>query len=465
MVRHRVNDIPIKFKLHCPSLLLLCLAVTMTVLAPPVSATQSSQAYVLTVKGAIGPATSDYFQKGMKKAVVDGVSVVILQLDTPGGLSLSMRDIIKTILTSEIPVITFIAPSGSRAASAGTYILYASHIAAMAPATNLGAATPIQIGGLSRDTGPEEKSDSPEEKKNKLPTPSALERKIVNDAAAYIRSLAHRHGRNAEWADQAVREAVSLTAQEALELNVIDILADNLEDLLQKVDGREVTMESGSRTITAGKLEIIRIQQTVKNKILSVIGDPNVAYILMLLGIYGLIYELANPGFFLPGVIGGISLLLAFYAFQILPINYSGLALIILGILFLVGEAFMPSFGSLGIGGIIAFTAGSLILVDEETLRISIPLIAGTSLTSAAFIILLMGRLVTLRKGKIRTGREALIGMTGEAANDFEGSGRIWLSGESWKVKTTGKVKRGDLLKVTEQRGLELTVVQQQEEP
>lgn len=448
------------------AILFLCLALLLLHSQISVSAREQKHAAVLTIKGAIGPATLDYFLGGVAKAADEDAVLIILEMDTPGGLDHSMRDIIKSILNSSIPVISYVAPSGSRAASAGTYILYASHLAAMAPATNLGAATPIQIGGLPGSTKPEEDSDTPKDEEAPPPPPSStLERKMVNDAAAYMKSLASLHGRNQEWAEQAVREAVSLTAEEALELQVVEIVAANLQDLLRQADGREVVMKNGKKKLETGELHITRIDQSLKNKILSVIGDPNVAYILMLLGLYGLIYELANPGFFLPGVVGGISLLLALYAFQVLPINYSGLALIILGISFLVAEAFLPSFGSLGIGGIIAFATGSLILLDEESLRISIPLIAGTSLVSAAVIFVLMGKVVTMRKNKIRTGSEALAGMIGEAAVDFEGSGRMWLLGESWQVTTTGKVKKGDKLKVSGQEGLILQVTIEKEEP
>ncbi len=447
-------------KLFSSFTLLLYLIIPIFSLALPALAdSEEPHAVVLTVKGAIGPAVADYVVKELKKAADNRATVVILQMDTPGGLDLSMRDIIQAILSSPIPVISYVAPDGSRAASAGTYILYASHIAAMSPATNLGAATPIQIGGLPGAPDPSEKPIAKNgEEAQDATAHSSMERKMINDASAYIKSLADRHGRNAEWAVEAVREAVSLTATEALELRVIDIVATDLADLLQQVDGREVELSSGTHRISAENLTITHIQQTWRTKVLSIISDPNIAYILILLGIYGLIYELANPGFFLPGVAGGISLLLALYAFQILPVNYSGLALIFLGILFLTGEAFMPSFGSLGIGGIVAFSVGSLILMEDEGLQISLFLIAGTTIFSAACIFWLSGRIYTMRNKKIRTGAEALIGMTGEAIYDFDGNGRIWLLGESWQVKTTGGVRKGEEVKIIARDGLELTV-------
>jgi membrane-bound serine protease (ClpP class) len=415
---------------------------------------------VIDIKGAIGPAVSDYFVRVLEKAKESKAAVLILQMDTPGGFDHSMRDIIKNILTSSVPVVSYVAPGGSRAASAGTYILYASHVAAMAPTTNLGAATPIQIGGLPGM--PEKEPESPEEKekeeKENIPK-DALERKMVNDAVAYIKALANRHGRNAEWAEKAVREAVSLTSEEALAIGVIDLVAVSLEDLLQQVDGRVVVMEGGNKvTLATRDLTITRFEPDWRTKLLTVITDPNVAYILMLLGIYGLIYELANPGFVLPGVVGAICLLLALYTFQILPINYAGLALIFLGIAFMVAEVFAPSFGALGIGGIVSFVVGSIILMDEESMRISLPLIGGTALVSAAFILWMMGRLYTISRKKVITGVEVMVGSIGEAMADFTDEGRVWVQGESWRALSPTPVKKGQKVQVISQDGLLLNV-------
>lgn len=425
----------------------------LTLLFSPAVSAGERTAVMLEAKGVIGPAISDYLLRGLASARETGAAAVIIRLDTPGGLDSSMRDIIKAILASPVPVISYVAPDGARAASAGTYILYASHLAAMAPATNLGAATPVQMGGAPS----EEKQEDQEGKK----PADAMERKIINDAAAYIKALADHHGRNAEWAVLAVRESVSLSAREALDLRVIEIVATDIDDLLNQADGRQVRLESGNVSLATKNLAVTPIEQSWRVKLLAIITDPNIAYLLMLLGVLGLIYELSNPGLFLPGVAGAIFLLLALYAFQVLPVNYSGLALMLLGILLMVGEAFMPSFGSLGVGGIIAFAIGSLILMEDEALRISPLLIIATVSVFAALMFLVLGRFVALRRKKVVTGTEAMIGMTGEAVDDFSGEGRIWLLGESWRAHCAGQVRKGEKVKVTATDGLLLTIEKQ----
>ena len=443
--------------------LLICLT-----LGNPTMAVSSDGAILLYIKGSIGPATSDYVVRGLEKAEEQNANVVILRIDTPGGLDHSMRSIVKAILASSVPVVGYVAPSGARAASAGTYIMYATHVAAMAPATTLGAATPVQIGGFpglpgEKDDEPattpqDEEKDAEPEKEQKQGSKNAMESKIVNDAAAYIKGLADRHGRNAEWAELAVRESVSLTANEAQEKNVIDLIASDLPDLLRQINGRTVQMEGRESRISTEAIAIETFEPDWRSRLLSVITDPNVAYILMLIGIYGLIFELANPGSVLPGVIGAISLLLSLYAFQVLPINYAGLGLMVLGIMFMIAEAFMPSFGILGLGGVVAFVVGSIILMGEEQLSISLPLIGGTALVTAGFFMWVIGKLIGMRSRAVVSGAEQMIGAAGYALDDFDSEGRVWVHSEAWKVHSRIPIAKGQSVRVVSLDGLVLNV-------
>ncbi len=437
---------------------------------------RKGKALLLEVKGAISPATMDYLLRGFKEARERESSLIIIRMDTPGGLSSSMREIIKEILNSPIPVVTYVSPPGARAASAGTYMLYASHVAAMAPSTNLGSATPVQMGGMPGS--PEEKEDSPggeseprsgqesgpggEAGEGKGDEPrrgsTAMERKVLEDAVAYIRGLAERHGRNADWAEKAVRDAVNITASDALEQNVIDIVAEDTSELLAGIHGRTVQMAHGNRTLATKGIRIEEFMPDWRHELLSVIADPSVAYFLMLIGFYGLLFELSNPGAIYPGVIGAISLLLALFAFQVLPINYAGLALMVLGLGLILAEAFVAGFGILGIGGIVAFVAGSVILMDEENLSVSLPLIGSVALVAAGFLAWVLTRLVALRRSKSVSGKEHLIGRIVEASSDFQGKGRLRVGGEIWWAQCEEPVKKGERLEIEAVDGLTLTV-------
>jgi membrane-bound serine protease (ClpP class) len=416
---------------------------------------------VLPLTGAIGPATADFVTRGIARADKEGAQLVVLEIDTPGGLDTSMREIIKAILASNVPVAAFVAPSGARAASAGTYILYASHIAAMAPGTNLGAATPVQIGapGLSPPSTPA----SPDKTKSPDEGPAAgdaLTRKQVHDAAAYIRGFAQLRGRNQDWAERAVREAVSLSADEALAQHVIDLTARDVGDLVAKLDGRKLSTAGGERTLQTGGAAVSIEEPDWKSRFLAVITNPSIALILMMLGVYGLFFEFSNPGFVLPGVVGAIALLLGLFALHMLPVNYAGLALVALGLGFFVAEAFMPSYGSLGVGGIIAFAIGVLMLIDTDApgFGVSLWLIAALALVTAVFVVLVASVAVKARRRPVVTGSEALIGSVGVVLDDADTEGWARVHSEQWRVQSAGPLKRGQAVRVTARNGLILTV-------
>ena len=512
-----------------------------------------TKAILLSVNDAIGPAITDYLERGLEQAHAAGAEIVIIQLDTPGGLDLAMRSIIQAVIASPVPVAIHVAPAGARAASAGTYMMYAAHVAAMAPGTNLGAATPVQMGGMP-GMEPPQRPDAPTPEPSPQPDASAadedagnsddpsaasydpsaasydpsaasydpsaasydpnaasydpnaasydpnaasndpsaagddpsatsdaqadadaaptgqqqavpgnaeaMRNKIVNDAVAYIRSLAELRGRNAKWAEQAVRAGASLSAGAALEAGVIDIIARDIPDLLQQTDGMTVTVQNTERTLHTDGLIVEAIAPDWRNELLAIITNPNIAYILMLLGIYGLFFELANPGYVLPGVIGGISLLLALYALQVLPVNYAGLGLMLLGVALMVGELFVPSFGILGIGGVISFVLGSVLLFDRDSghLAVSLPLISAVSILSAGFFLVVLRSLYASRRRPVVAGAEELIGATGIIAADFDDNGIIHIHGEQWNARSKTPLHNGARARVTGRDGLTLLV-------
>ncbi len=454
----------------------LTFAIVALLLAGPHAVGQDkgqADALLLEVDGAIGPAVSDYIERGIQRAAADGNQAVILRVDTPGGLDTSMRVIIKSILASPIPVIVYVAPSGARAASAGTYILYASHYAAMAPATNLGAATPVPIGpGMTPpgdDKGSPGQKDSEETgdgDKEPVSPQKAMGRKVVNDAVAYIRSLAELRGRNAEWAEEAVRMGASLSAEEALAKNVIDAMAEDVDDLLVKLDGRKIKIRDTELTLDTGDWTVEILEPDWRSQLLAVLTNPNVAYILMLLGIYGLIFELYSPGALIPGIVGAISLVLALYAFHVLPVNYAGLALILIGVALIVTELFLPSFGVIGIGGVAAFIIGSIILMDTdiEGYRVSMPLVITVGVVAAALFTVTVLLAVRQRKRPIVSGREEMIGARAEALESFSETGQVRAHGEIWSARARTPVALGQSLRIMNIDGLILEVEPLREE-
>ncbi len=458
--------------------------------APPES-TSAGIAAILEINGAIGPATSRYIVHGLESAQKRGDRLVVIEMDTPGGLDTAMRDIIRAILASSVPVVAYVSPSGARAASAGTYILYASHIAAMAPATNLGAATPVPIGGepepgsvplpgggphpgerpagstpdrssagkgTDRDAEGSASGSGGGEPVNVPHT--AMERKVVNDAVAYIRGLAELRGRNADWAEQAVRGAASLSANAALQQKVVDVIARDVPDLLARIDGREVQLERRTTKLVARDLGVERIKPDWRTQLLAVITNPTVAYGLMVIGIWGLLLEGYNPGAVLPGVAGSICLLIALFAFQILSVNYAGLALVVVGTAMIIAEFFFPTYGSLGVGGIIAFVVGSLILFDTDVpgLRVGRPVIAALASIGALMIAAIVYMASRAMRHPVATGAQGMIGASAEVVADFSGRGRVRYGGELWNARSDRPLRAGELARIVRVEGLTLWV-------
>ncbi|OAN13080.1 serine protease [Photobacterium jeanii] len=471
----------------------------LTLLMWPLS-TLADDVWVIDVKGGIGPAISDYVSREIDLAHEEQAKLIVLRMDTPGGLDTSMRDIIHAITVSPVPIATWVGPAGSRAASAGTYILLASHLAVMAPGTNLGAATPVSMGGPPKDSDPadsnpfapkkepaqESQQDKPasnddsataskeqseasqegsddasaSQEDERIATKTAMEKKVMNDAAAYIQSLAKLHGRNEVWAERAVREAASLDAESALKENVIDYIAPTLDDLIEQANGRTVKINGVETTLDFADVAYVEREQDWRFKLLTVLTNPNVAYILMLIGIYGLLLEFYNPGVGVPGVLGGICLILAMYSLQLLPVSYAGLGLLMLGIALMVAEAFSPSFGIFGFGGIVAFVLGSIMLMDTEVpgYQIAMPLIIGLTAVSAVFCFVIVALLLRVRRRPVTTGVECMQGQVATVVSGFPGEGKVMVEGEIWQARSPTNLAQGDRVVITKVAGLWLDV-------
>ncbi len=434
----------------------------------------SAGVHVMTLEGGIGPAPADWFKRALDDAAEADAELFVLKLDTPGGLDKSMREMIQALLASPVPVVTWVAPEGARAASAGTYILYASHFAAMASATNLGAATPVQMGGGGGDdsnplpfgggNGEEDSESKEEESSNGKDSAGAMEHKRINDAVAYIRGLAEKRGRNADWAERAVRESVSLSSSAALEQNGNDIQADSLDDLLEQLDGRTVAMQAGERTLALSDAPVKRVEKDWRTNFLATITNPSVAYILLMIGIYGIILEFYNPGMGVPGVVGAICLLTALYALQMLPISYVGLGLIVLGIGLMVTEAFTPTFGVLGLGGAVAFVVGSIMLMDTDLpgYQIAMPIIAAFGVASVLILSVVLRLAFKAFRHEVVSGAEGMLNETARALEDFDEQGRVRAMGEMWRARTDTPVREGQLLRIRNIDGLTLYVEAQE---
>jgi membrane-bound serine protease (ClpP class) len=442
-------------RLRAVIVLLAKLLATLLLATLAVPARAAERAVVLDIDGAIGPAVADYVVRELHSATPGAVGVIVLRMNTPGGLDTSMRQIISAMLASPVPVVTYVAPSGARAASAGTYIAYASALAAMAPGTNIGAATPVQLGGPMLPGGGGEQKQSQQNKTDE--SGDTETRKVVNDATAYIRSLAALNGRNADWAADAVRSAVSLPAADALSLHVIDVIADDVADLLRQIDGRTVKVAGKPLRLATAGLDVVTVPPDWRTELLALVTNPNVAFILLLIGVYGLILEFFNPGAVAPGLIGAISLFVALYALALLPINYAGAALVIIGIGLMIAEAHI---GAIGVGGVAAFVIGSLMMFPSRApgFALSYAVVIGTAICSAALFLVALAVLLRSRKRPVVTGGEALIGAAGEAVFWQGGEGRVRVKGEIWLARADAPLAVGSHVKVLDRDGLVLRV-------
>jgi membrane-bound serine protease (ClpP class) len=396
--------------------------------------------YTIEVDGIINPATAKFIVDSIDQATQQGGQCLIIQLDTPGGLMESMRIIVKKILTANIPIIVYVAPSGARAASAGVFITMSAHVAVMAPSTHIGAAHPVSLG-----EGKESKT---------------MSEKIVNDTVSYIKTTAKARGRNVDWAEQAVRKSVSITEEEAVKLHVVDFISPNLQDLLTKIDGRVLKFDGITRTLLTKGVQPKPIQMSWRDRLLDIISNPTIAYILLMLGIYGIFFELSSPGAILPGVVGGIFLILAFYALQMLPVNYAGLALILFAIILFIAEIKVVSHGLLAVGGVISLLLGSMMLFQSpiEYMRVSLSVIIPAVLVSAAFFIFAVTKAIHARLKKPTTGMEGLIGEVGTASTPIAPEGKVSIHGEFWNVTGDQYIEKGEKVQVTGVDNLKLKV-------
>jgi membrane-bound serine protease (ClpP class) len=420
------------------------------------AATPARTAVVLTVDGVIGPAAADYVVRGLGVATDDRAAVVIIELDTPGGLDGSMRDIIRAILASSVPVAAYVAPSGARAASAGTYIVYASHVAAMAPGTNLGAATPVMLFGA-----PPSSPEPATGKGSSEPAPhDTLTAKAVNDAVAYIRALAQLRGRNADWAEKAVRKALSLPAEQAVRAGVVDLIADDIADLLTKADGRTVRLGGTQMRLETAGLPLVRLDPGWRTRLLGLVTNPDIAYLLFLLGIVGIVFEVTHPGMAAPGVAGAISLLVGLYGLNFLPINYAAAGLVLLGIALMIAEAFLPTYGALGLGGISAFAIGSLMLFDSNVpaFRLSLSVVIAATVVAGSLFLLVLNLLIRARRRPVVTGEAVLVGVTGRVLSWSGASGQVQVRGERWQARAEMPLVAGQPVRVIGRQGLTLVV-------
>lgn len=441
----------------------------LAVIALSSSKISAQEVRVVDINGAIGPATADYFIRALKEAANDDVELVVMKLDTPGGLVSSLRDMVKEILASPVPVAVYVAPNGARAASAGTYLTYASHIAAMAPVTNIGSSTPVSIGGEGGGfpapggfDDPRNSEEQGEESEESPPSdPSAMDKKVVNDAVAYIRSLAELRGRNADWAELTVREAANLTASEALEMNVIEYIANDLPELLEAVDGKTISNVDGADvTLETASATVVEVETDWRYEFLKVITDPNIAYLLLIIGINALLFEFYSPGLGAGGIVGVICLLMAAYALQMLPVSFAGLALLVVGFGLLVAEVFTPTYGVLGLGGVVAFLAGSLLLFDTdvEGFRVSIEIIVAFGLGTVALVYFVGRRAYQHWKRGPVSGVDAVIGETATVVEEFDKNGRVRVAGEIWSAVCDTPLNKDDTVIVKSMDGLTLTV-------